>query len=105
MAEQRLAADQERVAAAPKVKLALEAAGWGVYRLRNIGNATASHVAIMSRSWPGSSRRPEGLTLRPQEAHEFTLTKTQYARLPSQLWVIYDGLDKATALPVPPDKW
>lgn len=105
LAEQRRAAEQERVAAAPKVKLVLEAASYGVYRLRNIGNATASRAAIMSRGWPRSKGPPQDLTLRPQEAHEFILTKTKYAHLPSHLWVIYDGLDEATALSVPPDKW
>ncbi|MFG3018829.1 hypothetical protein ACGFZQ_09795 [Streptomyces sp. NPDC048254] len=109
LALQRQEAEERQRAAEPQVELRVERVGGGSrLRLRNVGGAVAMRVTIHDA--PGISTQDREFNFRtgvsnvelaPGEAREFLVYRTGSARMPTHLWVTWQGQDERVALAVP----
>ncbi|MFF7329620.1 hypothetical protein [Streptomyces sp. NPDC008150] len=104
LADQRQEAQERRdaalEAARPRAELRLEPLSQEAYRLRNYGTATASGI-INAEPNSAVQRWPDGLTLKPGEAHTFVIAGDYEVVAPSQLYVTWDGHAETEVLIVP----
>ncbi|MER5831229.1 hypothetical protein ABT116_10410 [Streptomyces sp. NPDC002130] len=107
LAEQRLAAEEQRAAdaeaARPQPELVVEYSRGSMYRLCNYGTGPALKVTVLEQDLPPVVRnRPIDRDLQPDEAHEFIMTGTLGGPVPPQVYVTWDGQDSPVPLRVPP---
>ncbi|MEV0935602.1 hypothetical protein ACIBMX_21840 [Streptomyces phaeochromogenes] len=109
LALQRQEAEERQRAAEPQVELRVERTGGSSrLRLRNVGGVVATGVTIHDA--PGVSTqnrefsfrtRISNVTLTPGEAREFLIYRTGNPRMPTHLWVTWQGQAERVALAVP----
>ncbi|TPQ18640.1 hypothetical protein [Streptomyces sporangiiformans] len=109
LALQRQEAEERQRAAEPQVELRVERTGGGSrLRLRNVGGAVATRVTIHDA--PGISTQDRAFNFRagisnvelaPGEAREFLIYRTGSPRMPTHLWVTWQGQEERVALAVP----
>ncbi len=90
--------------AGTEVEWTLSKSGRNRYVLRNIGSATAEHVAV-SLGASGVVHRdlPTDAVVRPNEATSFLMLGTWGSPVPDQVWVTWGDHGVEVAVPVPSD--
>lgn len=106
---QQQEAEERRRAAEPQVELRIERSGnSGRLRLRNVGGAEARGLRIHDA--PGITtqdrefsfrNRVNNVDLVPGAAREFLIYRTGTTRMPTHLWVTWEGQTERIAIAVP----
>ncbi|MFF2522461.1 hypothetical protein [Streptomyces liangshanensis] len=105
LAEQRREAEERREAEAeanrPRVRLEIAHRHGATYQLINNGSATAVNVRVVGPRPRIQNRIPDGVTLEPNEIHDFMMSHMAGSPIPSTLRMQWDGQDEPVPLRVP----